>query len=101
MNKVTNLIYPELSYIIVGICFSIHNDLGRYSKEKQYSNLLEKKLIELKIPHKREYQISDSGNIVDFLIDDKVILEIKAKRVVTKDDYIQLQRYLQESKIKL
>ena len=35
-----------------------------------------------------------SGNIIDFIIDDRVILEIKAKSVLTKQDYYQAKRYL-------
>src|SRR3972149_5608013 len=101
MSEINNLIFPKLSYTIVGICFSTHNELGRYCKEKQYSNLLDQKFKEIKIPYKRELSISNSGNILDFLIDNKVILEVKAKRVITKEDYVQLQRYLQETKIKL
>lgn len=53
------------------------------------------------MPYKREMKISDSGNIIDFLIDNKIILENKAKRIITKDDYYQLQRYLQALNIKL
>jgi len=33
-------------------------------------------------------------NRIDFLIDDKIILEIKCKRFLDKDDYYQTQRYL-------
>jgi GxxExxY protein len=100
MNK-SNLIFPELSYTITGILFSVHNQIGQYAREKQYCDLLEVKLKEAKLPYKRELKIGDSGNIVDFLIDNKIIIEAKAKRIITKEDYYQTQRYLQESKIKL
>ena len=100
-NNTNKLIYPELSYIITGICFSAHNDLGRYSREKQYGDIIEKKLKEIGLPYKRELLIKESGNIVDFLIDDKLVLEIKAKRVITKEDYFQTQRYLQILNIRL
>jgi len=89
------LIYPELSYLITGICFETHNQLGRYSREKQYCDFIEKRLKELKIQFRREYIIGKSGNQIDFLIDDKIILEVKAKSFILKEDYYQLQRYLQ------
>lgn len=96
-----DLIYPELSYSIVGSCFEVHNTLGRYAREKQYGDALAKKLKEHEIKFKREAQIGESGNIVDFLIDDKIILELKTKSVINKSDYYQVQRYLQESGLKL
>ena len=100
-NKNSKLIYPELSYVITGICFDAHNRLGRFSREKQYCDEIESKLKELKIPYKREYQIVKSGNQLDFLVENKIILEIKAKRIILKEDFYQLQRYLQASGMKL
>ena len=100
-NNTNKLIHTELSYLITGICFNIHNDLERYCKEKQYSDAIEKKLKEINLPYKRELLVGESGNIIDFLIDNKIILEIKAKRIVTKDDYFQTQRYLQILNIRL
>lgn len=38
---------------------------------------------------------------MDLVVDDKVALEFKAKRILTKEDYYQMQRYLQESHLKL
>ncbi len=95
------LIYPELSYLLTGICFEIHNKLGRFSREKQYCQALEEKFNELKIPFERELRVRNTANILDFLIDNKIILEIKAKQAILKDDYYQLQRYLQALNIKL
>jgi GxxExxY protein len=100
-KKKIDLLYEDLTYEIRGVLFEVHRELGRFSKEKQYANLLEKKFIERKIKYKRELIVSDSGNIIDFLIEDKVLLEIKAKPFLLKIDYYQLQRYLQSTQIKL
>jgi GxxExxY protein len=101
------LLFPELSYKITGFCFKVHKNLGRFCREKQYADVLELLLKESQIPHKREYEIVDltsespEGNKVDFLIDDKIIVDLKAKKFITKDDYNQMQRYLQASGLEL
>jgi GxxExxY protein len=100
-NNTNKIIYPELSYLITGICFGTHNALGRFAREKQYGDEIERRLKEIKLPFQRELKVGDTGNIVDFLIDDKIIMEIKAKRIVTKEDYFQTQRYLQSLNTKL
>ena len=76
-NNNGKLIFPKLSYVITGLCFEIHNSIGRYAREKQYCNAL------------------------DFVVDDKIILEVKAKRAILKEDYYQIQRYLQILNLKL
>lgn len=101
MKTYKDILYPELSYDIFGILFEVHNNIGRYAKEIQYSNLLEKILLANKINYKRELTIGDSQNRIDFIIEDKIIIEIKAKRILLGKDYTQLQRYLQESTIQL
>ena len=100
-NNTNKVIYPDLSYKLTGILFDVHNNLGRYSREIQYANEIEKRLGDLKISYKRELTIPETGNRVDFLIDDKIILEIKSKRILGKEDYYQIQRYLQTLDIKL
>lgn len=95
------LIFPKLSYAVTGICFEIHNSLGRYAREKQYCNALEEKLKDLQIPYIREFIIGKTGNTLDFVVDNKIILEVKAKRVILKEDYYQIQRYLQILNLKL
>lgn len=95
------LIYEDLTYKINGILFSVHNERGRYCNEKQYADAIEQKLKEVGFNYEREKRLSSSfkgepegRNIVDFLIEDKVVVEIKAKRSIGKDDYYQAQRYL-------
>ena len=51
------VLYPELSYIITGILFGVHNELGQFAREKQYGDLIERKLEESKIEYKREINI--------------------------------------------
>jgi len=98
INK--KILYPGLSYKITGICFKVHREYGRFCREKQYADLLEAIFKRDAVSYKREYEIS-VGNKVDFLIEDKIVLEIKAKKFITKDDYFQTQRYLQASRIEL
>ena len=95
------VIYPELSYLVNGILFEVKKELGQYAREKQYGDLLEQKLKEGCIPYEREIVIGDTGNIIDFLIDNKIILELKAARFIISDNYRQIQNYLQHAQIKL
>lgn len=99
--KTDKVLYPELSYKINGLLFSVHNELGFFSKEKQYGDLLEQKFKEVNIPCKREVRISDTGNILDFIVDDKIVLEIKTVRFLTNECFRQIQNYLQQTGIKL
>lgn len=96
-----DILYPELSYKITGLCLQVKKELGRFAKEKQYCDSLEEKLKENKIKHTREFTIKGTGNRIDFIIDDCILLEIKARPYVTKEDYFQTQRYLHVLKLKL
>jgi len=102
MKKV-QLFFPKLSYKITGILFATHNELGRFCSERQYCDLLEQKFKENNIKYIREKNINRDieGDRVDFCIEDKVVVECKAKKFITKNDYLEIQRYLQNSGKKL
>jgi len=102
------ILHKELSYKINGILFKVHNKLGRFRNEKQYSDAVEEEFKVVKISYKREFHLeksfdgeSGNRNIVDFIMDNKIILEVKAKPIITKNDYFQMQRYLCSADCKL
>lgn len=102
------LLYPELSYKLNGIFFKVHNERGRFLNEKQYSDALEHLFKKEQLKYRREVElpISFEGeqkrrNIADFVIDGKIVIEVKAKPFTTKDDYYQLLRYLSSLNLEL
>lgn len=48
------LIYPELSYQLNGILFTVHNERGRYCNESQYADAVEKSLKMYSLTYERE-----------------------------------------------
>jgi GxxExxY protein len=101
MGNFTKLIYPEFSYKITGVLFDTHNNLGRFCNEQQYSDFIENEFKKLKIEYEREkilpkfFQAEHKGrNRIDFLIKNEIVLEIKAKRLILREDYYQTRRYL-------
>jgi len=95
------LLYPELSYTLNGIFFKIHNELGRFKNEKQYGDAVEALLREQGIQYKHEFRLpksfsaeSEGRNIVDFLVEEKIVVEIKTKIRLGTEEYYQVRRYL-------
>lgn len=106
--KNNKVLYPELSYTICGICFQVHNQLGRFRNEQQYTDAFETFLEKNGINYARELSLPSSfrgekegRNIPDFIIEDKIVVDLKAKRIITKEDYFQMRRYLSSSNYRL
>ncbi len=108
MIKKDKLLFPELSYQICGLLFEVHNSLGRYYNEQQYGDLLASLLKKSNLRYEREKNIpisfegeKEGRNKIDFCVEDSIILELKAKRMLFKEDYYQLKRYLVAFKMEL
>lgn len=110
MHLVRNksIYYPKLSYQITGLLFGIHNELGKNKTERQYCDYFEEVLKNEGISYIREKELSNTiedvglkGNIPDFIIENKIVIDFKTKRFLLKDDYYQMLRYLDVAKIKL
>lgn len=107
MTKV-ELVFPELSYKLTGILYAIHNELGRHLLEKQYAGAFESALRVESIIYEREARLHTSYlgqtipvGSVDFIIEGKIAVDLKAKKFITKDDYSQMLRYLKASRLHL
>ncbi len=87
-------LYGDLTYELNSLLFSVHNELGRFAREKQYGDLLEEKMKVAGIRYQREVRVGDSGNVLDFLVEDSIVLELKTKPFLLREDYAQVQRYL-------
>ena len=110
MNLVKNkdIYFPELSYEITGILFKIHNEHGRFKSERQYCDYFENLLKENNFNYFREKELKsvfsnvlEEGNIPDFIVENKIIIDFKSKKFITKDDYFQMLRYLECAKFPL
>ena len=102
------LIYPELSYQIVGLLFQADNKIGYGHRESLYQSTIKLLLQENKIPFKEQLksEIKIGGKTVkrhflDFLIDDKIVLEIKAQDRFNKGNISQVYDYLKASNLRL
>lgn len=105
-NQQNKFLYKELGYQLQGCFFEIRKKYGPGQKESIYTNLIAEWLEYNKFSFVKEKPIRihsiDSGKVVgtykpDFLIDDKILLEIKSSRVTIKQDEKQLYFYLRNS----
>lgn len=101
-------IYKELSYSIVGILFEALNLLGYGYQEKYYEKALIKLFSDAGIKFKNQvpFKISIKGEVIgryylDFIIEDKVVLEIKRGYFFPKTNIEQVQGYLKVTNLKL
>jgi len=103
------MIYPELSRTILGIAMQLHREMGCGFKEKVYQDAFEVLLKENKIPYEKEKHISlvfhgvelEHDFFYDFLIDNKIGVELKAVSEITGEYEAQIINYLHVSNHKL
>jgi GxxExxY protein len=98
--KRKDLLYPELSYKIIGILFEVYNSLGYGYKEIYYQRAIAAGLKDCKlafreqVPAKIKFKDKIIGKIFfDFLIENKIILEIKKTDRFSKKEIDQIHGY--------
>ena len=107
-QKVSNFLYEQESYKIRGACFRVYNVLGGGIKEKIIERALSKELtsqgliVENQVKINIFYYDEKIGvYIPDFVVNHKIIIELKSKPFITKEDKKQFWSYLKGSKYKL
>ena len=105
----TDLLYKDESYRIIGKCFEAHNNLGAGFLEIVYKDALEYEFIRANIPFSREtrYDVNYKDIILphkfqaDFVVYGKIILEVKAISGIADEFIAQALNYLKVSRNKL
>ena len=102
------LLYPDLSYKLRGSFFKVYNELGPGFKEEIYIRALLKLLDEEKIPYKREQEFSLNfhgkkigATKLDLVVDDKIIIEVKAVDILHNTFKKQTLSYLKATGLRL
>ena len=99
------LLYKEESYKIIGSCMEVHKELGKGFSEIIYGDALEIEFNKINIPYSREkrFNVVYKNNklahhyFADFVMFDKIILEIKAVESLTNSHIKQTLNYLAAS----
>jgi len=105
----SKLIYQESSYRIIGKCMEVHNELGHGFLEIVYKDALELVFRQDGIYYEREkpYEVWFRGVLLphmfyaDFVIEEKIILEVKCVSTLTEEHIAQTINYLKVSGNKL
>ena len=105
----SELLYKQECFELVGLCMEIHRELGKGHDEVIYKDALVVELSRANIPFSRErkYEVTYKDVILphhyfaDFVVWDKIIFEAKAVEKLT-DSYVkQVLNYLAASKLRL
>lgn len=105
----TDILYKTESYKLVGILFEVHNNLGKGFSEIVYKDALEYEFKNslIQFEREKEYSVNYKNTILkhkfyaDFVVLDKIILEIKSCKSLNDEHIAQCINYLKVSNNKL
>jgi GxxExxY protein len=97
----TELLYKELTFAVIGAAMEVHRILGSGFLEAVYQVALERELTLRGIPHEKQVRLPVSYKdvlvgeyIADFIVDGKLIVEIKAVSNFNSQHQAQAMHYL-------
>ena len=108
IRKDSKLIEPKLSYEIIGIAYTVFKKLGFGYQEKYYQRAFEIELKGKDLKYRKEnyidleYKNQKIGDyFLDFLVEDKIIIELKTGEYFHNKDFSQAKAYLNRTGLKL
>ena len=103
-----DLIYPELSYEIIGCAYEVFKELGYGHTERTYQKAMSVLFADKKWSFQEQIYIPVvfkntiiEKRILDFIIDNKIVVELKKDFHFSKAHIDQVLNYLKLSKMKL
>lgn len=107
-NAENRLLYKRESYLIRGACFNIYKKFRNTQKESVYQRSLVVELNSKGLIVEKEKQIpvyhlgvKVGVYVPDLLVNETIIIELKAKPFLHKEDIAQFWHYLKNSQFKL
>ncbi|MDO9340154.1 MAG: GxxExxY protein [Bacteroidales bacterium] len=105
----TEILYREESYKIIGACMEVHKKLGSGFLESVYSEALELEFKKMNIPyeHEKKLPVYYDGRPMrkyfktDFVCYSTIILELKSTNFLSENDRRQALNYLKATRFKL
>ena len=101
----SRLLHGDVTGHVIAAFYSVYNDLGHGFLEAVYSRALEVEFQRRNMEYRREYGMTvfylgqDVGTCrSDFLVEEKVIVEVKATASVAAAHQQQLQHYLKATR---
>jgi GxxExxY protein len=105
----SDLLYKQEVFQLVGLCMEIHRELGKGHDEAIYKDALVVELNRARIPFTREqrYEVTYKEVVLphfyyaDFVVWEKILFEAKACECLTDAHIKQVLNYLAASKLQL
>jgi len=103
-----NLLHKELSSDVIRIFYEVYNELGYGFLEKVYQNAMYIELLKsgYNIEAQKKINVIYKSQIVgeyyaDIIVENKIIIELKANQGLSEENESQLINYLKSSKIEI
>ena len=103
-----DLLYPDLSYRVIGCCFEVYNFLGPFYQENVYQRALEIELSHRQIQYERKrpvqlfYRDEKTGLYeLDLVVENRIILELKSVEMLHPRHLSQMIQYLAATGVRL
>jgi GxxExxY protein len=105
----SELLYKDEVFKLVGLCMEIHRELGKGHDEVIYKDALviELQRAQIQFARERKYEVAYKGIVLphfyyaDFVIGEKILFEAKAVEQLTEVHVKQVLNYLAASKLEL
>lgn len=107
-NRATPLLYEKESYVIRGACFALYKRFQNIHKESVYQKALAEEIKSKGFLVEREQQfpvyhlgVKVGIYVPDLVVNNSILIELKAKPFIHKEDVSQFWHYLKNSEFKL
>jgi GxxExxY protein len=102
------LVYPDLSYKIMGVLYRVYNQVGGGYQEKIYQKAVKAEFVSANIGFLDQVKVDLFYNskqlhkyYLDFIVEHKIVLELKTASFFSHRDIIQVLNYLKQADLPL